>query len=162
MVRSGIAVAIMVGVGLVAAATRASADEWRRYDNLRYVYGIDIPPDFSDVAEAENSDGGVSTSADGMAELRVWGAYLVDGDFKSDVADRIQSDSSDRWDISYDRRTSNSASWSGSKGGRVFYARAVKGCDDAAIFFRLEYERSQLKAYHAIVGRLVKSLRGAC
>jgi hypothetical protein len=162
MARSGIAVAVMVGVGLAVAATQVSADDWRRYDNSRYVYGIDIPPGFSDVAEAENSDGGVSTSTDGMAELRVWGAYLVDRDFKSDIADRIQSDSSDRWDISYDRRTTDSASWSGSKGGRVFYARAAKGCDDAAIFFRLEYERSQLRAYDAIVGRLVKSLRGAC
>jgi hypothetical protein len=94
--------------------------------------------------------------------LRVWGAYLVDRDFKSDVADRVQSDATEGWVISYDRRTAESASWSGSKDGRVFYARAVLGCDDAAIYFRLEYDRSQLKAYDAIVSRLVKSLHGTC
>jgi hypothetical protein len=155
-----------VRFAIVAAAAMiwsgASADGWGRYDNSRFAYAIDIPPGFSGVSEADNSDGGVSTSADGSAELRAWGAYLVDRNFKSDVADRVQSDSSEGWNISYDRRTANSASWSGSRGDRVFYARAMRGCDDAAIYFRLEYDRSQLKAYDPIVGRLVKSLHGTC
>lgn len=155
-------VALLVGAAVGVAASSASADGWGRYDNPRFSYAIDIPPGFSDVSEAENSDGGVSTSADGRAELRAWGAYLVDRDFKSDIADRVRSDSSDGWDISYDRRTAKNASWSGSKGGRVFYTRAMVGCDDAAIYFRLEYDRSQLKAYDPIVRRLVKSLHGTC
>ena len=159
--RSGI-IAVLVGVGLVVTSLSASANDWERYDNPRFAYAIDIPPGFSAVAEAENSDGGVSTSGDGNAELRMWGAYLVDRDFKSDVSDRVQSDSSQGWDISYDRRTAKSASWSGSKDGRIFYARAMTGCDDAVIYFRLEYDRSQLKAYDAIVGRMAKSLHGTC
>lgn len=159
--RSGI-VAVLVGAAMAILSSNASADDWGRYDNPRFAYAIDIPPGFSGVSEAENSDGGVSTSADGRAELRAWGAHLVDRDFKSDVADRVQSDSSQGWDISYDRRTAKSASWSGSKDGRIFYARAMTGCDDAAIYFRLEYDRSQLKAYDAVVGRLAKSLHGTC
>jgi hypothetical protein len=159
--RSGI-IAQLVGVGLAVAPLQASAEDWGRYDNPRFAYAIDIPSGFTDVSEAEDSDGGVSTSADGNAELRVWGAYLVDQDFKSDIAGRVQSDLSEGWDISYDRRTAKSASWSGGKDGRVFYARAVTGCDDAVIYFRLEYDRSQLKAYDTVVGRLVKSLHGTC
>jgi len=159
--RSGFA-AILVGTLLTVAPFQASAGDWGRYDNPRFAYAIDIPPGFSEVAEAENSDGGVSNSADGHAELRVWGAYLVDRDFKSDVADRVQSDASEGWKISYDRRKAENASWSGSRGSRVFYARAMTGCDDAAIYFRLEYERADLKKYDAIVGRLVKSLHGTC
>lgn len=155
-------VALLIGAAIAAFSVSVSAASWGRYDNPRFAYAIDIPPGFSDVWEAENSDGGVSASADGRAELRAWGAYLVEGDFKSDVAERVRSETFEGWQISYDRRTPTSASWSGSKDGRVFYARAMMGCDDAAIYFRLEYDRSQLKLYDAIVGRLVKSLHGTC
>jgi len=162
MLRSGVIAVVLVGAGLAVAAMQASVADWNRYDNPRFSYAIDIPPGFSDVSEAQNSDGGVSNSADGKAELRVWGGYLVDRSFKSDVEERVQSDSSNGWNISYDRRAASAASWSGSKNGRVFYARAMTGCDDSAIYFRLEYEHSQLKVYDAIVSRLVKSLHGMC
>jgi hypothetical protein len=146
----------------IASPFAAIADDWSSYDNARFLYAIDIPPGFSAIAEADNSDGGVSTSATGHAELRIWGAYLGDQDFASDIADRIQSETSDGWKISYDRRLDEEASWSGSKGDRVVYVRAITGCDDAVLYFRLEYDRSSLKAYDAVVGRLVKSLRPAC
>jgi hypothetical protein len=152
----------LAGVVMTVASFHAIADDWGRYANVRFAYAIDIPPGFSGVAEAENSDGGVSASADGSADLRVWGGYLVDRDFKSDIAARVQSDTSEGWVISYDRRTGSNASWSGAKGSRVFYARSIKGCDDAAIHFRLEYDRADLDAYHDIVGRLVKSLHPTC
>ena len=144
---------------LCLVAIPALAAAWSRYDNGRFGYGIDLPPGFSDVAEAENDDGGVSTSEDGNAELRVWGGYLVVGDFKSDVADRVNSDRADGWTITYDSRKAGKASWSGSRGDRVFYARAVKACDDSAAYFRIEYDRADLDAYDAIISRLVKSLR---
>lgn len=162
MLRSGIVAFVLLGVGLAAASVQALAADWSRYDNPRFSYAIDIPPGFSDVSEAQNSDGGISTSADGRAELRVWGGYLVSGHLKLEVAERVQSDVSAGWDISYDRRSTSAASWSGGRDGRVFYARAMTGCDDAAIYFRLEYDHSQLNAYDAIVSRLVKSLHGTC
>ena len=138
------------------------AGGWGRYDNARFAYAIDLPPGFSDVAEAENSDGGVSRSADGKAELRVWGGYLVVNAFKGEIAERVRSDQAEGWAISYDRRTAKAASWSGSRGDRIFYARAMKGCDDAAIYFRLEYDRADLDAFDSVVGRLVKSLHPTC
>lgn len=155
--RRVVVAATIVLLGLIIMP--AFAATWSRYENGRYGYSIDIPPRFSEVAEAENGDGGVSTSGDGSAELRVWGGYLVVSDFKSDVADRVQSDRSEGWTISYDSRKAGKASWSGSRGDRVFYARAVKACDDSAAYFRIEYDRTDLAAYDAIVGRLVKSFR---
>lgn len=149
------AVLIVVPLGTIAAG-------WDRYVNMRLAYAIDMPPGFSDLAEAENGDGGVSTSEDGKAELRVWGGYLVDTDFKSEIEGRMQSDTSEGWEISYDHRTGKIASWSGSRNGRVFYTRAMKGCGDAPIYFRLEYDRADLDRYDDIVGRLVKSLRPTC
>jgi len=147
-------------VGVIFVST-ISAASWTRYFNVRFSYGVDIPPGFSEVLEADNSDGGRSRSADGAAELKVWGAYLPDGDFKSDVAERIQSDAGDGWTISYDRRAAGHASWSGTRGSQILYMRAVKGCDSSAAYFQLIYDRSSMKAYDKIVERLVKSLR-AC
>jgi hypothetical protein len=159
-------VRVTFAAALVVAAVgfsyvSAQADSWSRYENARFGYGIDIPPGFSEVAEAQNGDGGVSASADGTAELRIWGGYLVVGDFKSDIDDSVRSDQAEGWAISYDRRKADSASWSGSRGDRIIYVRAVKACDDSAVHFRLEYDRGDLDAFDAIVSRLVRSLR-AC
>ena len=73
----------------------------------------------------------------------------------------MKADRADGWSISYETRKAGKASWSGSRGGKIFYARAVKGCDDSAAFFRIEYDRARLEAYDPIVNRLVKTLR-AC
>ncbi|MBX9456210.1 MAG: hypothetical protein KL863_09415 [Rhizobium sp.] len=99
---------------------------------------------------------------DGRSEMRVWGAYLSSGDFPSEIADRVRSDANAGWMITYDFRPEAAASWSGSLGGRVFYARATKGCDDAAIYFRIEYDTVELEAYHQIIDRLVETLRPTC
>ena len=143
-------------------ASAAWAADWSRYANERYAYLIDIPPGFSEVVESGNGDGGVSTSADGKATLSVWGSYIANGSFADEIAWRIQQDKADGWRIAYDKRMAKAASWSGTKGDRVFYQRSSVGCDGAAIYFNLEYDRKDLKAYDAIVGKLVKSLKSAC
>jgi hypothetical protein len=152
-----------IAVGQISApAISARAANWMRYDNARFAYTIDLPPGFSGITEADNGDGGVSMAPNGKAELRVWGSYLVDSDFKSEIAGRVQSDMSDGWAISYDRRMAKAASWSGGKGARVFYTRAMMGCDGATIYFQLEYDKAALDRYNDIIGRLVKSFRPAC
>jgi hypothetical protein len=147
-------------LSLLSPASLAAG--WSHYANDRYGYAIDIPPGFSEVAEPDNSDGGVSTSADGKTKLRVWGAYIMQESFADEIAWRIDQDKTDGWQISYDRRLAKAASWSGSKGDRIFYQRGVAGCNGAAYYFNLDYDRSALKANDAIVKRLVKSLQGGC
>lgn len=151
---------IAVMMPLMASAGLAAA--WSHYANDRYGYAIDIPPGFSEVAESGNNDGGVSTSPDGRTELRVWGAYLLDRSFAEEIAWRVEQDKADGWQVSYDRRLARAASWSGSRGERIFYRRSVMGCDGAAYYFNLEYDRDALKANDAIVRHLVKSLRSGC
>jgi hypothetical protein len=150
----------IAAVTLIASAHVAGASDWGRYANARYAFLIDIPPGFS--AVVESGDGGTSMSADGEAELRVWGGYLTDNSFAGEVAWRIRQDESDGWEISYHKRGKQSASWSGSKGGRILYERSVVGCDGAAIYFSVEYDRSDLAKYDLVVKELVKSLRRSC
>jgi len=151
---------MVAGFLAFALAQTAFAAGWSSYGNARFGYSIDIPPGFSSVAEADNSDGGISTSADGKATLRIWGSYINQDSFADEVASRIEQDKSDGWTIAYERRTAKAASWSATKGNRVFYQRAVVGCDSAAAYFDLEYDRSAIKTYDKVVGRLVKSLSG--
>ena len=158
-----IALAASIAISLfVGLAVSAQADDWRRYDNARFAYAIALPPGFSDIAEAGNGDGGISKASDSKAELRVWGTNIIDGDFSDEVAARVSSDKADGWNIAYDQRDAEWASWSGSKGARIFYQRAIEGCDGSAAFFRLDYDEDQRADYDAIVTRLVKSLRPNC
>lgn len=152
----------LLGVMPIVVALSALADDWGRYQNPRFAYSIDVPPGFSAVAQADSGDGGISRSRDGSAELTVWGGYLASGDFATEVADRVRADVDAGWSIGYDHRRDASASWSGSLGPRVFYARAIKGCDDATISFRIEYDVMDLKSYHPIVDRLVETFRPTC
>lgn len=153
----------MFAVALVAGPSLAFAAGWGHYSNARFQYGIDIPPGFSAVAEAENGDGGATASADGRAKLAVWGSYLADRDFAAEVRWRADQGHGDGWTIAYQKQTKTWAVWSGARGNRIVYERAIAGCDDAAAYFRLEYDKDQAKAFDPIVSRLNASLRkGDC
>jgi hypothetical protein len=142
----------------VLLALPALADGWGRYINPRYGYHLPLPPGFSVVVEAENSDGG--TSSDGKADLSVWGANLLDTQFADEVAHRMASDEADGWALSYRNAKPTGASWSGTRDGRVLYMRAVPLCTDQAAFFRLEYPAAEVKEYDAVVKRMVDGFKG--
>lgn len=148
---------------LTAIALPAAASDWQRYGNARFQYWIDIPPDFSRVEEADNGDGGVSTAPVGASELRVWGSYPTAGSLAAEAKERQALDRRDGWSISYQTQNKSGAAWSGTKGSRIVYARAIPGCDRAVAYFRLEYDRERQKAFDPVVSRLVKSFRsGDC
>jgi hypothetical protein len=152
----------LAAAGAALFAATAAAETWAHYANGRFAYDIDIPPGFSEIVEPDNGDGGVAKSADGKSELRVWGNYIVDGDFADEASQRIAEDRADGWSITYEARKDDWASWSGTRGSKVFYERSIEGCDGAAVHFRLDYTRDQIPLYDPIVARLVKSLRAAC
>lgn len=153
--RSAIGVALMLAV----SSSLAVASDWGHYGNARFQYGIGIPPGFSSIAESDNGDGGISAPADGRAKLAVWGSYLADRDFAAEVKWRADQDRGDGWTIAYQKQTKTWAVWSGVRGNRIVYERAIVGCGDAAAYFRLEYDKDQAKAFDPIVSRLNKSLR---
>ncbi len=153
---------LLISLALFAFTSPAIASGWKPYGNARFQYWIDIPPDFSGVKESENGDGGVSSSPDGRAKLSVWGSY-TDSSFSAEVSWRIDQDRSNGWTVAYQKQQTNWAVWSGTKGNRIFYARAIPACGDATAYFRLEYDKGQKKAFDSIVSGLVKSLRsGRC
>jgi hypothetical protein len=147
----------------LAFSSLANASDWGRYGNARFNYLIDIPPSFSKVQESDSGDGGVSSSANGGAELSVWGSDLGERSFADEIRWRADQDRSEGWTISYQKQFARSAVWSGRKGNRVFYARGIPVCDGAAAYFRLEYNQQQTTVFDSVISRLGKSLRsGKC
>lgn len=164
---AGIPLAGLLKAGLLTLLTAfafpAAASDWQRYGNARFQYWIDIPPGFSKVEEAANGDGGLASSADSAAELRVWGSYPTEGSLAAEAKQRRAFDQRDGWSISYQTQNKSGAVWSGAKGNRIVYARAILGCDRAVAYFRLEYDRERQKAFDPVISRLVKSFRsGDC
>ncbi len=155
---------ILAAVALTLALISVAAAAGVRYENARFGYVVEVPAGFSEITEADNSDGGTARAAAGNAELAVWGANLLDDTFAEDVRSRIASDEADGWSVSYRTVRRAGASWSGAKGGRVAYARAIPGCDGQAAYVRLEYDRAAAKGYDPIVRRLVARFRatGRC
>ena len=148
----------LIAAALAAYASVAAASDWGHYGNARFRYGIDLPPGFSSIAESDNGDGGVATSASGTAELKVWGNFLVDQSFAAEARWRAARDRRDGWTLTYQKQQPRWAAWSGVKDERIFYQRAI-ACHDTAVYVRIEYDRDQVKAFDPIVARLGKSLR---
>ncbi len=141
-------------------ASTAPGAEWRRYENGRYGYSIDMPGDFSAGRESDNGDSVTALSADGQAELRVWSGRTLDEGFPAEVKWRIGQDQAEGWRVGYHKLQTGWAVWSGAKGGRIFYERAISICGGAAAAFRLEYPAGRARAFDPVITHLAKSLRG--
>jgi hypothetical protein len=149
--------------GLVVAflmlGSPAFAAEWGHYENARFGYVIDIPPGFESQHEAANGDGQVFSTP--TAELRVYGGYILEGDFEDEIKALQQTAVEAGWTITYQAATPRWASYSGTQGSRIFYARAIALCDNAVAEFSLTYGKADLEAFDQIVERLVTSLKPA-
>lgn len=143
-------------------ATPTLAADWGEYENGRFGYVIDVPPDFEWGEEAANGDGRVFTSGDGTQTLRVYGGNILEADFESSVQAAMGYARDAGWALSYERVTPSWASYSGERSGMILYARAIAVCEGSQFAsFEYEYPKAALQQADAVVNRLVRSLREA-
>jgi hypothetical protein len=142
---------------LMLFVSPAWAAEWSSYESPRLGFGIDIPPGFSLSHESSNGGSRLYNTEAGRELLAVWGAHLDERDFSAEVAERIERDAADGWDISYRRETPDWVSYSGTKEGQIRYVRAIRFCDDRAAFFSIDYDQRDKEAFDPVVLRLVRS-----
>lgn len=149
---------VILALVLALFARPVAAQEWGHYANERFGVEVDVPPGFQQDEPPANGDGlRFSTPT---AELAVFGSFMAAEDFEADVAQQIKYAEDDGWNITYQAVTPGWASWSGRRGSRILYARAVPICGGAAIgAFQLTYMEADLKAFDPVVERLVRSLR---
>jgi len=142
--------------------TPAFAAGWTHYDNARFGVSVDVPPGFAnDVDPPDNGDGLTFHSANGTAELLVWGGNLDGVSFAEDSASRSAAAKAEGWDVTYER--TSPAGWhvfSGARKGQVLYEKSIAACKGGeALAFRITYPEAELAAYSAIVSRLAVSLK---
>lgn len=146
----------------VVLVSSAFAAEWSRYENARFGFAIDIPPNFIGEGEAANGDGEAFRAADGSQLLRVYGGNIVEGSFEAAVNAAMGYAAEAGWSLSYERVTPSWASYSGTRNGQILYARAIPLCDGQQFAaFELEYPEADLRAMNPVVERLVGTLRAS-
>ncbi|GES46058.1 hypothetical protein RsS62_53100 [Rhizobium dioscoreae] len=139
-------------------ATSVVAADFKRYENDRFGYVIDIPSGFKTIQTSDNGDGIGLESADGTAKLSVWGNYLTEGGFRQESELRRKFAIEDGWTFTYEKRSASWVSFSGTKGDRIIYMRQIALCDDAMGNFILEYPAAQQKRFGPQIDRMVKTL----
>lgn len=148
---------LIAAVLLFATVLAAPAAEWGHYANERFGVAADVPPGFVAGAPPANGDGlGFSTPT---ARLSIFGSLIVEGDFESEVSNRIDWAEAEGWAITYRSTGPDWATWSGRRGSRILYARAIPLCDGTILgAFEFEYSQVDRAQFDPIVERLSSSL----
>jgi hypothetical protein len=139
----------------------AIAADWGHYENARFGYGVDVPAGFIGRGEADNGDGQVFAGPAGDV-MRVYGGNNIAATFEASVAAAMGYAVDAGWALSYQRVTPTWASYSGTRNGRILYARAIALCGGQQFAsFELEYPQRELEPMNSVVEHLVRSLKAA-
>ncbi len=137
-----------------------------RYVNPRFGAAVDIPATFvADGPAQVDGEGKRFRATSGRAVITVWGGPAKDADFLAEMRRRIGAEESEGWAITYRSETPDWAAWGGTRGGHVFYAKAILACNGRQTAnVRLDYPAADVPAFDAVVTRLGQSLGqdGAC
>ena len=145
-------------LALMLIASPALAQFWGHYENARFGYAIDVPPDFVGQGESDNGDGQVFLLLGAEQALTVWGGHLLDT-FEQEVADRVASASGENWGVSYQVSTPQWAVFSGQRDHRIVYQRMITLCGGTRYAaYRIEYNIRDLAAMDAVIEGLNRSL----
>ncbi len=146
---------------LILSLPALAADGWENYSNPRFGFTAAVPPGFALVQEGDNGDGATFRSQDGRAEMLLFGANIIEGNFSDEIRQRIGWDRQEGWTISYDKVTSNWASYSGTREADILYVRGIMLCDGSAGYFHLRYPQDMQTTIGPVISRMVKSLHPA-
>lgn len=142
------------------------AAEWSRYVNPRFGMAVDIPAHFhAEGAAPVDGEGKRFRAQNGRATITAWGAPAQADDFMAETGARIRADEAEGWAITYRSETPDWAAWGGTRGGHVFYAKAILVCNGTQTAnVRLDYPAADVPNFDPVVTRLGQSLGqdGAC
>jgi hypothetical protein len=160
MRRFGLTV-IAAALTLAAATTATAKERWETYANPRFGTSADYPADLFTQLDAppDNGDGQRFHTADGSAELAIYGAWNADNDTpKSYVENYVEEDGAG---ISYRQITDRFFVVSGTKDGKIFYQRCnfLTQPDAVVHCFEISYPEQEKEKWDAIVARVSRSLR---
>lgn len=145
---------VLVMLALLTAPVLAQA--WDYYENARFGYSLNIPPDFIGYGESDNGDGQSFSRLEAEQTLLVWGGLTED--LASEVATRMASEQGGGWGITDQTQTPQWAYFVGERDHRLFYQRVIVLCDgNSYAAFRFEYHIRDLNRAAHILEGLVQS-----
>jgi hypothetical protein len=131
---------------------------YKRYTNVRFAYAINYPVGvLIPQGESDNSDGQIFRSADGHAEMRVFGRNNVFNDTLRSAFDKAVAgeDSAGRV-VTYKLLKGDFYVVSGHQNGKIFYEKTMlKG--DVFKTFMIEYDEAERAKYDPITARIANS-----
>ena len=139
------------------SAAAATDERWSTYGNARFGVFADYPSSLFTVEDAppENGDGQSFRTADGSAELAVYGSYNIDNETPEDyVANRV-----DLAGVSYKKIGRDFYVISGTRDASIFYRRCNFPNRDVIACFHISYPEAEKAKWDAIVTRIARSLR---
>lgn len=155
-------------LALLVMAVMTGTASAEPYANARYDFAVDVPGELS-VADPEpdSGDGRSFRSADNSAELHVFGGWIVEDGFATEVQARQKFETGEGWTITYASKPGKEgSSYSGAKENRIFYARIIPRCGDSGYaMFRMEYPAAEKEKYDGAINQLNASLKagpGGC
>ena len=126
------------------------------YDNDRFGFHVSVPRDFSPQGESDNGDGQVFLSADGRAEIRAYGSWLMEPEITC-TAEAAHAD--DAAHISYRRQIGDTSFVSGTVDDRIFYTKVIRA-SDRCLTLSMQYPSKENQAYDAVVQSIATSFKG--
>jgi hypothetical protein len=158
MIERRFLIALTTVCWLAGVVSAAQAPAYKTYTNARFAYSISYPANLlKPQGEAENGDGQAFRSADGQAELRVWGGYNVNKDSLRAVYDQAVNE----WGagVSYKMMKQEWFVVSALVNGKIHYRKTMLR-KDVLKTFEIEYDESQKATYDSITARVAKSFVG--
>lgn len=133
--------------------------QWGSYLDQRSGFQTAVPPGFISRGAPDVDDLTTFDGPDG-ATLIVWGGPLTDDPLPLDAKDRMDYEVDDGWTITHEAIGKNEASYSGTKGADVLYAREISGCHGRMhAGFYLQYHRTHIAAMRPVVKKLSSALQ---
>ncbi|MCG6113863.1 MAG: hypothetical protein MEQ84_01580 [Mesorhizobium sp.] len=130
---------------------------WSTFEDDRFGYRIELPPGYSLSYETDQQNARFFHNADGHF-IALWASAEPGSSFEGEVAEKLWADQAEGWTISYERFTSQWASYSGTKDSQIRYVRAVNLCGNGAAYFVIDYDDARKADYDPVVTRMVRSL----
>jgi hypothetical protein len=143
---------------LVILASPATAQSWDQLHDEAFGYEVPIPIEYELSLRPEAGNSRLYHNPRGDI-LAVWAGDVGDGGFRDAVLDRRRRDEVSGWNVTYERITSDWASYSGVQGEQIRYLRAIRYCGDRMAYFLIDYARSEKDRYDPIVTHMVRRMR---
>jgi len=148
---------------LLMVQSLSAVEPYKIYSNSRFNYSIEYPPHLLiPKGDAPKGEGQIFASADGQAQMIIYGTHNV---LEQSIKEVFQKESQDASSakitkhVTYKRQKDNWFVISGYIGPKIFYQKTFLSNDMFKSFY-IEYPVSERKLYDPILGHLGHTFKG--